>query len=211
MRRILCLGDSNTYGFDPRSYIGARYSEGIRWTSLIRNPETEVINCGENGLCIPGEYRYPVYRVLLKRYVPISTIIIMLGSNDLLAGTPLTEISDKMAGFVQMIRDSAPDSDIILVSPPHMQLGEWVQSHEIIKRSSELGSVYKAIADRFAIRFADAEEWHVSLTYDGVHFSEDGHRAFAAGVLQSLPGNKTEELSPPRQLRDSNQEGVSPN
>ena len=120
----------------------------------------------------------------------ISTIIIMLGSNDLFVGTSLAQISEKMAGFAQMVKDAAPESDIILVSPPHMKLGEWVQGQELIKRSSELGSVYRTIADTLAIRFADAAEWHVSLTYDGVHFSEDGHRAFAAGILLFLSESK---------------------
>ena len=195
MRKILCFGDSNTYGYDPRSYVGARYPEGVRWTSLIKNPETEVINCGENGLCIPAEYQFPIYSTLLKSYLPISTIIIMLGSNDLFVGTSLVQISEKMTSFAQMVKDAAPESDIILVSPPSMQYGDWVQSQELIKRSSELGSVYRAIADTLAIRFADAEEWHVSLTYDGVHFSEDGHRAFAAGILPFLHGSRLEESS----------------
>lgn len=25
MMRVMCLGDSNTYGYDPRSYLGGRY------------------------------------------------------------------------------------------------------------------------------------------------------------------------------------------
>ena len=119
----------------------------------------------------------------------------MLGSNDLFVGTSLAQISEKMAGFAQMVKDAAPESDIILVSPPHMKLGEWVQGQELIKRSSKLGSVYRTIADTLAIRFADAAEWHVSLTYDGVHFSEDGHRAFAAGILPLLSESKREEPS----------------
>ena len=30
-RRLLCYGDSNTYGYDPRSYLGGRYPDSIRW------------------------------------------------------------------------------------------------------------------------------------------------------------------------------------
>ena len=32
MRRILCFGDSNTYGYDPR---GGRYDENTRWTKRL--------------------------------------------------------------------------------------------------------------------------------------------------------------------------------
>ena len=43
-----------------------------------------------------------------------------------------------------------------------------------------------AVAERLGIRFADAGKWDVSLAYDGVHFTEQGHRAFAAGLLEEL-------------------------
>ena len=32
-RRVLCFGDSNTYGYDPRSFFGGRYPG--RWTDLL--------------------------------------------------------------------------------------------------------------------------------------------------------------------------------
>ena len=33
--RLLCFGDSNTYGYDPRSYLGGRYGETVRWPCLL--------------------------------------------------------------------------------------------------------------------------------------------------------------------------------
>ena len=36
-RRLLCYGDSNTYGYDPRSYLGGRYPQSVRWTALLRD------------------------------------------------------------------------------------------------------------------------------------------------------------------------------
>ena len=33
--RVLCFGDSNTYGYDPRSYLGGRYDAGSRWMDLL--------------------------------------------------------------------------------------------------------------------------------------------------------------------------------
>ena len=51
--KILCIGDSNTYGYDPRSYLGDRYPAEVRWTDRLEN--CEVINCGVNGMTIPLE------------------------------------------------------------------------------------------------------------------------------------------------------------
>ncbi|MBQ8075979.1 MAG: lipase [Oscillospiraceae bacterium] len=189
MRRIICLGDSNTYGYDPCSYVGSRYPEEVRWTELLRDSETEVINCGQNGLCIPTESQYSLYRALVQRYVPVDTIIIMLGSNDLLEGENLDEISEKMAGFAQFLKELVPNTDVILVSPPTMQYGEWVPTQELIERSDQLGRVYSAISGRMGIRFADANDWNVTLTYDGVHFTEEGHMAFASGISKKLKKN----------------------
>ena len=29
-QKILCYGDSNTYGYDPRAYLGGRYPKAVR-------------------------------------------------------------------------------------------------------------------------------------------------------------------------------------
>ena len=36
------------------------------------------------------------------------------------------------------------------------------------------------------VHFADAGDWDISLAYVGVHFTEQGHQAFAAGLLGKL-------------------------
>ena len=36
------------------------------------------------------------------------------------------------------------------------------------------------------ICFGDAGDWNIPMAYDGVHFTEQGHRAFAAGLLEVL-------------------------
>ena len=48
-RRILCLGDSNTWGFDPRSYGGDRYPPEIRWTDRLAAAGRAVVNAGLNA------------------------------------------------------------------------------------------------------------------------------------------------------------------
>ena len=52
-QRILCIGDSNTYGYDPRSYLGDRYPESVRWTGLLGRMGWAVVSCGQNGREIP--------------------------------------------------------------------------------------------------------------------------------------------------------------
>ena len=49
MKKIICYGDSNTFGYNPKD--GSRFDENIRWTSLLQKNlgvEYEVIN---EGMC----------------------------------------------------------------------------------------------------------------------------------------------------------------
>lgn len=65
-------------------------------------------------------------------------------------------------------------------------LGEWVPSQQLIDASYTFARLCQALAERLGIRFADAGKWDISLAYDGVHFTEHGHKAFAAGLLEEL-------------------------
>ena len=32
-KQIVCIGDSNTWGYDPRGFGGGRYPAAVRWTA----------------------------------------------------------------------------------------------------------------------------------------------------------------------------------
>ena len=52
---VLCYGDSNTYGFDPRSWLGERYPADVRWTGLLaRKTGWTILEEGQNGRQIPA-------------------------------------------------------------------------------------------------------------------------------------------------------------
>ena len=53
MKRIVCFGDSNVYGYDPRSWLGGRYPSDVRWTGLLEAAGWQVRNEGFNGQEIP--------------------------------------------------------------------------------------------------------------------------------------------------------------
>ena len=179
MVKILCFGDSNTYGYDPCSPFGSRYSSEVRWVDrLALSLGCECINAGENGREIPArpwELRY--FGQLLKTHQP-DCAIIMLGSNDLLQGNSAEDVVKRMEQFL----GKADQARILLIAPPPMQRGEWVTSQELINASEELNRGYKALSERLGMAFADTGDWNIPLTYDGVHFSEEGHRAFAEGL-----------------------------
>ena len=67
-----------------------------------------------------------------------------------------------------------------------MILGEWVPSHQLIEDSHTFAQLCQALEEQLGIRFADAGRWDIPLAYDGVHFAEQGHKAFATRLLEEL-------------------------
>ena len=179
--RVLCFGDSNTWGYDPRSYFGGRYPAEDRWTDrLARETGWEVLNAGENGREIPrraAEFR--LVRDLLDRRAP-DRLIVLLGSNDLLQGADVPAVAARMEVFLTAL--DFPMAHILLLAPPPMVPGAWVTEARLLTDSAALSGAYRALAARLGTAFADAGAWQVSLAFDGVHFTEAGHHAFAAGL-----------------------------
>ena len=175
--KVLCFGDSNTYGYDPRSYLGGRYGADSRWVEILRQGTGwQVVNWGENGREIPqGPVSLPG---------DLDLMIVMLGTNDLLQGRPPERVAGDMRRFLQSL--SLNPSRLLLIAPPPMVPGEWVQDQRLIQDSGRLARYYQALAQDLEIGFADAGAWQVSLAYDGVHFTEQGHRAFAAGLMEEI-------------------------
>ena len=53
--KVICFGDSNTYGYDPRSYLGGRYDADSRWVDILAAQTGWTIsNIGQNGREIPS-------------------------------------------------------------------------------------------------------------------------------------------------------------
>ena len=177
--KILCIGDSNTYGYDPRSYIGSRYPENVRWTDRLTGHE--VINCGLNGMTVPRNHNRAIG--LIKSNEP-DLVVVMLGTNDLTGGLSAEQIAERMENFLDSI--SIADRPILLIAPPVLQYGEWVMDDDIVEESERLGDSYRRLAERKGCLFADAGKWGIEMTFDGVHFSPAGHAAFAEHMNKLL-------------------------
>ena len=189
MKRILCFGDSNTFGYDPRSYFGSQYPSDVRWTGLLQSVGWEVANCGQNGRCIPREPQFPAVADLLRR-VAADVVTVMLGSNDILCGATAEETTARMEALLRCMKENAGTANILLIAPPPMRFGDWVQTQELIDESKHLSELYHTLANELGVAFADAGEWGVALTFDGVHFSPGGHAAFAEGLIHTLESLK---------------------
>ena len=180
--RILCFGDSNTYGYDPRGFFGDRYDAGDRWGDLLANQTgLECINAGANGREIPRS----LYALrLLTEHMPVDIFLVMLGTNDLLQGASAKEAAIRMEAFLNPLLPHC--KQILLIAPPPMKRGSWVPTDALVAESIHLAEEYKFLAEKLNIPFIDTRHWNIELTFDGVHFTEAGHHTFAENLRKEL-------------------------
>lgn len=172
MKNILCIGDSNTYGYDPST--GFSYPKDRIWVSMTQTAERKMINCGTNGLSVPAGNETDYYASLLRAKDP-DAVIIMLGTNDILQRRSAEETAKRMDRFLS----SLEYTKCFLISPAPLQSGTWVTDEAMISESGKLKELYRSLAEKHGAVYANAGEWHPETAFDGVHLTLNGHRTFA--------------------------------
>lgn len=189
--RIVCYGDSNTYGYDGRDPFGGRLPAERRWPELLGGLlGCECVNCGLNGRTVPHVPRtQQADLALLLRQSPFELLIVMLGTNDLLNLMEPEETAGHMRRFLTQLKSALPEIGILLCAPPSVE--EYGEGWSAAFR--ELAGLYAELADELGLAFADAASWGIQTAGDGVHFSERGHRVFAVKMAQTVRALFTEQ------------------
>ncbi len=194
-RKLLFYGDSNTWGYDPRSYIGERYPEETVWTSLVSEAlgnRYDVINQGLNGRQVPhSDYEFRHIDFLMDRMSPEDVFFVMLGTNDLFVEMPPDAgiAAERMEAFLRRVLKRAARPGIALIAPPAVCAEETSDPvlQQFASENSAMAERYSRLAESFGIPLIDASSWEIDFAFDGVHFSEEGHRQFAEHLLNELP------------------------
>lgn len=203
MKTVLCFGDSNTYGYNPRD--GKRFPPKIRWTGVLQNlvnkDQVEIIEEGLVGRTSvfedsvrPGRKGIDYLVPLVESHNPVDKLVLMLGTNDC---KTIYNTSEKVIGMgieqlIKRVRAYNPALDILLISPIH--LGELVWKEEFdpefnqrsVEVSKGLKSVYQKIAEKYHCDFLAASDVAKPSEEDQEHLDEEGHRALANAIYQYI-------------------------
>lgn len=209
-KRIMCFGDSNTWGANPSD--GTRYPDDVRWTGVLQRELGEgytVIEEGYNGRVSVfddvlegrlGGIKY--FAPCCDSQSPLDLIIIMLGTNDLKARfgvSPRTiafgfnRYKDALAitpmdGHKPQVLLTAP----ILIDPAYKNhpLFYDMFGEDATEKSMQLAEAYKEVADANGWEFFNAAEYGKASCVDGVHMEPAYHeklgKAFAQKVKEIL-------------------------
>lgn len=206
-KRILCYGDSNTYGYVPAGN-GRRYAEDVRWTGRLSSLLGKGYTVIEEGLPgrtadLCGEYPWKegisYFKASLSTHRPIDMAVIMLGTND--TKRSFQRDSEGIAETVEIIvretkefleekQNYAPK--ILLVCPAVLDeaviTGPFGGDFDMrsVKVSRELAKPYQAIAEKYDCLFLDAAQYAVVSTKDGVHLEGQGHKNLAEAVYSVI-------------------------
>ena len=184
--KILCFGDSNTYGYDPCSFFADRYPPQHRWVDVLAQKlNCTAVNAGENGREIPRrEGELQRFDLMLSNQKPLDLLLVMLGGNDLLQGNSVEAVAQRMEAFLTRI--PLEKSQIVLIGPPRMKPGAWITDDRLLEDCVRLNVAYRTVTEKLGVRFVDATDWNIEVTFDGVHYSEKGHKTFAEQLFLSL-------------------------
>lgn len=200
MKKILCFGDSNTYGFIPGS--GKRYDPNTRWTGILKKigaGKFEVIEAGCNNRTAfidnPAGKMQTGYKILPELLQKeLDCVILAIGINDLqfFFNPSLDEVKNGIKNLIRIVREKCPDASIILASPAKLTndlLNGFFAcqfNKSSIEKSLQLGTIYKAAAEETGCHFIDLDKITEVSPLDGLHFSPEAHAKIAHAIFEML-------------------------
>lgn len=182
--KIICYGDSNTYGYDGDTVFGGRFPADARWPELLGQMlGCEVINCGLNGRRVPRFQRsLEADLALLRRHGDRALVIVMLGTNDILAEAEAADTAAHMRAFLLALTAAMPESAVLLCAPPAVE----AEGGAFDRAFKELADAYAGLSDELGLIYVNTLSWQIPTGGDGIHFSARGHRLFAMKLGQTL-------------------------
>ena len=193
MPRILCYGDSNTWGYATSPRADGRYADHERWPRVMGaalGADWTVIEEGLNGRTTV--YADPIegvwldgsstFTAIVRSHMPLDVVAIMLGTNDLKAKFSVgpfdiaggVEVLLKQLSRAEVGRGGGVPKAIVICPPPILNtFGAFEFFGEMFaggyEKSLRMAGFYETIAAAHGRAFLDAGKVIATSAYDGIH------------------------------------------
>lgn len=201
MTRILCFGDSNTFGYKPDRT--GRFDENIRWTARLQHKLGENYQIIEEGLCgrttifedpqKEGRKGLDLVGVVVETHNPLDVFVVMLGTNDCKTqyGATAETITEGLSQVVAKAQARTRcDMKILVISPILLGRGVGEIDFDFDDNSEEVSGNLAAAYEKFAkennFYFLDASKYAEASSVDREHLDETGHEKLTEAIYDKL-------------------------
>lgn len=215
-KRILCYGDSNTWGYQPVTAL--RYDENTRWPCRLQKAlggEFRIIEAGLCGRTTVLDDPYDPFRnglaslgYALLEAEPLDLVILSLGTNDLkfssarAAARGISALISQIQAITTRVpsdwalsvvvenrRPKAPKILVIspiLVHPDIETINPRTTFAGSHEKSLQFAADFRQIAENSGVYFLDAAQFASPSDADGIHMTAEGHAALADAVAEAV-------------------------
>ena len=208
-KRILCYGDSNTWGYTPNT--GLRQPENVRWTGVCQKALGDgyrVIEAGLNGRMTVRDDPFSDYLngkkclgYTLVSQKPLDLAVLMLGTNDLKytnavgAATGADELVRMLLNANEIYRVSQPifpeGAKVLLVAPPLIgqDLSTLRPDSTLAANAGEskrFPELYEAVAAARGTYFLDGSLYAEPDPEECVHITAESHARLGAAIAEKI-------------------------
>lgn len=197
MKNILCYGDSNTFGFNPKDH--SRYDENTRWSAVLQKKlgdDYKIINEGmpnrtgfvdnPEGILFSSQKHFSE---TISKLDSIHSLILAIGTNDLMFQYNIT-FDTVEKGLNNLIKIAKEKTDNIIIIPPtimneNILKGSFSSMFDktSIEKSKEIGKIFKKVANENNCKYFDINEYVTPSDVDGLHYSENSHKIIAQKLV----------------------------
>jgi lysophospholipase L1-like esterase len=205
-KRILCYGDSNTWGSDPDPTSDERFDENTRWTGVLANElgsGYSIIEEALSGRTTVRDDPTDLYRngkdylppcLLSQR--PLDLVVLMLGTNDLKTRFNVSawDIADGIRFLGNIVlasqagRSNKAPQLLIMAPPPLITTNLLPHFTGAVEKSEELAKYYAEVAQEFNCHFLNAGDFARTSELDGVHWEASEHTSLGKTVAEFIKG-----------------------
>ena len=202
MKKILCYGDSNTFGLNPSNFT--QYDEDIRWSGILTSnlsDKFEVIVDGLNNrngfVNNPDGFEYSAQRhfpkIIAKFKDNLDILILAVGTNDLQFQYDIS-FGTIEKGLENLISTAVEKSANHIILIPPVILNENILNgffknqfnKTSIEKSKKIGKSYRKLAKLYNCKIFDINEFATPSDIDGLHYSEISHKIIAEKLTEFI-------------------------
>ena len=197
MDTIVCFGDSNTFGFNPKN--GSRFKEEQRWSGIIKrtlNGKFNVIEAGcNNRTCfsINPESDELTGIKIINKYLPTNAnyLILALGINDLqkFYNTDENKIKNGLQEIINIAKKINTNIQIIIIAPSKIKENIFntffatMFNKKSVELSMTIQDIYEEVSTENGCAYINLDKIVQTSDLDGLHYEENEHKKIAETIL----------------------------